>query len=645
MKKKIISILTILFVLFTSTCLSATSSTSDVREYTIESYDVNVIVNENNTFNITEKIDAYFNSPRHGIYRKIPLKNQIVRNEEAKSNNRAKITDIKVNDNYTLSNESGNRVIKIGDSNKTITGNKNYTISYVYNIGKDTGKNYDELYFNLIGNEWDTTISNITFTIKMPKSFDKSKLGFSKGVKNSTESKNIFYSVDGNVIKGYYEGTLNVGEGLTVRMELPEGYFVNTSNNFDLIMLLSLITPIIFVVICFILWKKYGKDNEVIETVEFYPPEGFNSAETGFLYKGKADNNDVISLLIYLANKGYIKISEISEGSSFLISNIFKITKIKEYDGNNKNEKIFLDGLFNKKNSASGFEILKNIQSKDQNIDNSVQEVTTADLYNNFYTVIDMIKSNINSKENKYRIFEKSSLKKGFLVILMILITFILITVKPVIEYRSAYDLIFAILFPAIGFSVLFITVFGKAPISQKLFGLVWCFGFAAKPLISIVLPALLVDPIYLITYIVGLICILAMILLFKLMPKRTQFGNQILGKIQGFKNFLEIAEKPKLEELVMQDPEYFYNILPYTYVLGVSDKWINKFETIAMKAPTWYDGYDENFNAARFGVLMGSMMSSAQSAMVSRPSSSSSSGSGGGSSGGGSGGGGGGSW
>ena len=116
-----------------------------------------------------------------------------------------------------------------------------------------------------------------------------------------------------------------------------------------------------------------------------------------------------------------------------------------------------------------------------------------------------------------------------------------------------------------------------------------------------------------------------------------------MLGKILGFKNFLEYAEKEKIESMVLSNPTYFYDILPYTYVLGVSDKWIKKFESISLQAPNWYDGYS-TFDAVSFGRFMNSTMSSAQSAMSSSPSSSSG-GSGGGSSGGGSGGGGGGSW
>ena len=89
------------------------------------------------------------------------------------SKNRAQISEIEVSDNYSVYSENGYKVIKIGDVNYTMTGQKNYTISYLYNLGKDTGKDYDELYFNLIGDEWDTSISNITFTITMPKEFDK----------------------------------------------------------------------------------------------------------------------------------------------------------------------------------------------------------------------------------------------------------------------------------------------------------------------------------------------------------------------------------------------------------------------------------------------------------------------------------------
>ena len=69
-----------------------------------------------------------------------------------------------------------------------------------------------------------------------------------------------------------------------------------------------------------------------------------------------------------------------------------------------------------------------------------------------------------------------------------------------------------------------------------------------------------------------------------KKLSKRTKYGLEILGKIKGFKKFLETAEKGKLESLVSQNPSYFYDILPFMYVLGISNKWIEQIENITLK-------------------------------------------------------------
>ena len=62
--------------------------------------------------------------------------------------------------------------------------------------------------------------------------------------------------------------------------------------------------------------------------------------------------------------------------------------------------------------------------------------------------------------------------------------------------------------------------------------------------------------------HIIGIICII--LLTFFIHPKRTQSEIEVLEKIKRFKKFLKTAEKPKLESLVEQNPEYLYNILPY---------------------------------------------------------------------------------
>ncbi len=613
--------------------------------YLIDHYDINVTVNENNTLDITESIEAYFNISKHGIIRTIPLKNKIIRLDGTTATNRAIVDNIRVNEQYSTSISDGSKVIKIGNPDVTWTGEKAYIIDYSYNLGKDTGKEYDELYLNLIGDSWDTAIGNVTFRITMPKAFEPEMIGFSKGQLGSTDSTGISYQVNGTVITGSYDGVLNPGEALTVRVQLPEGYFINTGITVDLMTILALAIPILFVLITVFLWAKFGNDDHVVETVEFYPPEGFNSAELGYLYKGSAETKDVISLLIYLANKGYIKITEFEEHSLFAKSKTFKLTKLKEYDGDNENERIFLSGLFNVPKALHLADILSLFKTKEQppmdDPTESRDEVMSEDLTNSFYITTNKILQNLNKKENKFTIFEKTSLGKGLYFIGMLVAIYGLITIPPVVAYGGLPSLLFGLLFPGIGFTVLFAMVFGKTKVAVKIFGLVWGLGFGGVPWATLVLPALLSTPLSLVAYAVGLVCVFIIVMFFKAMPKRTAYGNEILGKIKGFRTFLETAEKPKLERLVMQDPAYFYNILPYAYVLDVSDKWIEQFETIGLQSPDWYEG-NTAFSVASFGTFMNSTMATASTAMSS---SSSGSSSGGGSSGGGSGGGGGSSW
>ena len=54
---------------------------------------------------------------------------------------------------------------------------------------------------------------------------------------------------------------------------------------------------------------------EVIE--EFYPPKKCNSLEAGYIYKRYINKKDVVSLLIYLANKGYLKIEQTTDQGIF----------------------------------------------------------------------------------------------------------------------------------------------------------------------------------------------------------------------------------------------------------------------------------------------------------------------------------------
>ncbi len=594
-------------------------------DYVIDKYDVNVVVNENNTFDITETITAYFRQDKHGIFRVIPLINRISRPNDISSTNWAQIYNLDVNEEYTKTYEDKSLKIIIGSEERTIKGEKTYIISYTYNIGKDPMKNYDELYYNIIGNRWDTAIGNITFTITMPKEFDSSKLGFSSGMVGSTNN-NVIYNVKGNKITGSYNGILDPGRALTVRCELPNGYFVKAGHKISSSIYVMIIIPILLLIVSIFLWYKYGRDDKLIETVEFYPPDGFNSLEVGYLYKGSASTRDVVSLLIYLANKGYIKISDYNE-----YSEKFTITKLKEYDGNNTTEKLFLDGLF--------------LDSKKN--DSNLDFVTLNDLYDSFYITVQKILAGINNKMNKYKIFDKDSLMNSIILILLMVISISVTLLMPVVDFPKEAGIEETIII-AVTSAVFVFASTRKSVISGILFGIFELIIFGNMALPTPVGMAITNDRTYLIAFIIGALCFIGMIILFKLMPKRTPFGNEKLAKIKGFRKFLITAKKDELEAMVMKYPTYFYDIIPFTYALEVSDKWIKKFEAISLEKPSWCDDFDA-FDSMSFASFVDSAMSSATSVMTSGLSSdgSSSSGdsSGGGSSGGGSGGGGGGSW
>ena len=54
-------------------------------------------------------------------------------------------------------------------------------------------------------------------------------------------------------------------------------------------------------------------------------------------------------------------------------------------------------------------------------------------------------------------------------------------------------------------------------------------------------------------------------------MTQRTKSSIELMGKILGLKNFIEKAELNRINILVEENPNYFYNILPYAYVMGLT--------------------------------------------------------------------------
>jgi uncharacterized membrane protein YgcG len=140
-----------------------------------------------------------------------------------------------------------------------------------------------------------------------------------------------------------------------------------------------------------------------------------------------------------------------------------------------------------------------------------------------------------------------------------------------------------------------------------------------------------------------------------KYMPAKTKAGASAYMSILGFQEFMNRAEKDRLER--MKDVNLFSKFLPYAIALDVADNWAKAFQGIYQDPPDWYvsPGGFRTFSPYVFTHSISSVTSDLSSAMFSAPRGSGTGGGGsgggggggggGGSSGGGFGGGGGGSW
>ncbi len=564
------------------------------EKFYIDNYIIHINVNKNKSVDIVEEIDTYFTRAAHGIFRDIPIKS-------------ASVTNINVSEQKTITYNPNNVNIKIGDPDRMISGSHHYRISYKYNYQD----NKNEFYHNIIGTQWGTYIKDVRFDITMPENVDPAHVGLSigsYGVKGF--DGDAVYSVNGNKITGHTLRMLNPYEGMTIRIEVPEGYFtkyVNWTKSFVIILIIILTS------ISFLIWYMYGKDEPVIPIVNFYPPKELNAAEIELAYKGNASTKGLVALLIELAKEGCIKIN--SEGQHF------SLEKTGSYRNRDHFKQKFLNALFKFGEKSISDKELKKSET--------------------FYEDCENIIEDLNKKRNQ--IFYDYSigfpLKASMFICLFGLVFSLIYTLSNYNIFSMGGNIILAI-FPTIAMAILVgsLTSMKNNPFSIVFF-IIWSVGFGGIPLLILIFGNLRMNEIpTIILAITGLV--IASICTYQL-PKRNQNGQRLLNNLTGLKNFIDVAEKHRLQQLVNQDPEYFYNILPAAYVLDVSDKWIKKFESIMQIQPDWYSG--TTFNVHSFNHFASNMNSYSVPSTANGGISSSSGG--GGFSGGGGGGGGGGSW
>jgi len=595
--------------------------------FVIDNYLVEINAGLDNAYDITETLDVDFSSQRHGIIRDIPLY----------------FDDMPVNisrvavkgHDYRVDMGRENCSIRIGSADTFVEGKVTYVISYRYNVGKDHLPEMDEFNHNVIGLQWDTVIKNAEFRITLPQPFDPDGVNCTSGPYGSRDSTGVSWTVEGSTITGHTLKPLGNYEGLTVALPLPEGYWSEAKKlkpqGSLLFTLFGYPLYIAGVLLALFLWFTKGRDNRVFPTVQFEPPEGLNSAEIGYIIDGSVDNKDVTSLIIYWAQKGYLAIETERDGRGKTAG--LELIKLAEPGPESRSyEKKIFKELF-----AAG----------------TGERVSTKDLTNKFYKTVQWGIINVTqwftgSKERA--VFAKNTGGPAFLAGLMGFLSLFMILMEAFhgIQGKGPIAILAVVLSAVI---MVFYMIVGRGINNRGrdgsgalgvgiILSLVFTGGLGVLSVLFWKIPLYK----YLAAAAAGFLCALFA----SLMSRRTPHGDDILGKVLGFREFIKEAEKDKLEALFESNPSYFYDILPYAMVLGLSEKWSAHFEGIAVQPPSWYRGYGyDRFRTRDFERDLSRNFSAISTSMSSSPSSSGSSGSSssGGFSGGGSGGGGGSSW
>ncbi|MDC7221129.1 MAG: DUF2207 domain-containing protein [Spirochaetales bacterium] len=595
--------------------------------FVIDRYSVEMDVGEDNSYEVTETLELDFSADRHGIIRDIPLYFDDMPVVISKIRVPGYETSISQDREYTH--------IRIGSADTYVRGKVKYTISYHYDVGADNLPDMDEFNFNLIGVQWDTQVKEGDFRITLPKAFDASRVNCTSGPYGSTDNSGVEWTVEGNVIEGKLIRSLNNYEGLTVALPLPEGYWVGAKKHrppfwfIDTVVAYALFA--LAAVLSFLLWLAKGRDNQLFPTVQFEPPQGMTPAEIGYIIDGSVDNKDVTSLIIYWAEKGYLAIEEVKNGRGKTTELALIKLGVPGSDARSYEKKIFKD-LF--KSGSGG-------------------RVTTKDLTNSFYKTLswgvrNVTKTFTDSKEN--RIFVRSSGGTTFLAFLLSMVPMSFMGVRTVGQLGGGGPLWVFCIFFAIFTSVFYVqtgTFISNLRMGQNGGKVMVVLAIVSTVLIGALVVFEFDYP--LVKYLAAVGSSFTAAFFASIMSKRTEYGDKILEKVLGFRDFIKEAESDKLEMMFESNPSYFYHILPYAMVLGLSDKWSSHFDSLAVEPPDWYRGnrYDR-FNTRDFERDLSRSFGSLSGAMSSSPSSSggsSGSSSSGGSSGGGAGGGGGSSW
>lgn len=280
----------------------------------ISAFVSDIAVQPDGTLLVTETIQYDFGAAeRHGVYRKIAAKHA----QPASAWYQERYIDlslVRVTRNgepepYTLESYNGLSV-RIGDPDLTITGTHTYRITYTVAGALAVYDGKTELYWNVTGDEWAVPIHNVTTVVH-------SASGVALGAAQACY-------VTGQ--DACAEKRLDQDEAVFTHAKLAPGQQLTVAQELTLAqppVMLERTEPVLFGGIIAVLWLiglatavyRWRTTHRIARTVvsQYEPYADFKPMFTGVLFDNRLDAQDISAGILYLAQQGYISITQTSE--------------------------------------------------------------------------------------------------------------------------------------------------------------------------------------------------------------------------------------------------------------------------------------------------------------------------------------------
>jgi uncharacterized membrane protein YgcG len=347
------------------------------RAIEIDRFDVAILVNPDSTLLVTETIEVDFgNLQKHGIFRTIPVdygRTEIFTGVPIATRYSIRLRVLAVRNEadqahpYTVSHQGRDLFLRIGDPYRTVTGRVTYVITYQVQRAVNRFEDHDEIYWNVTGTEWEWPIKEAGVWVMLPEGMAQAEAQvrhrtFTGRMGSTTTSATE--TLEGT---SYHVNVRDLGpsEGLTVVLGLPKGALRTPSAAQELwwkvsdnvAFLLAALLPLSSLVLLTCLYLATGRDpgRKMPIVVQYEPPPDLSPAEVGSLVDERIDTPDIVSTVLDLAVRGYLKIEEIeTKMFLFLTQKDYAFEKKRPADeGLSRHEKAFFDALF-----ASGDRVL-----------------------------------------------------------------------------------------------------------------------------------------------------------------------------------------------------------------------------------------------------------------------------------------------